>query len=145
MQSQDQQGPSKDLGPMPGKSGDARDIRIGKNISAARKAVKIGQAELARRIGVESATTMWRYEHGWRAPVEKLEAIARECGVTVDALLKGAVVDDEPARDSITSTQAEILRIAQRGLAAGLDGSPEALKKFEAEILELADSVRKRR
>jgi transcriptional regulator with XRE-family HTH domain len=132
---------------MPGKHGDERDIRIGQNIAAIRlsKRPKLGQAELGRRIGAESATTMWRYEHGWHCPIDKLEAIARELDVTVDVLLKGADAAQTPANDSMSPTQAELLRIAQRGLEAALDGSPEAQKTFWADVLEHAERLRKRR
>lgn len=135
--------PTKNLGPMPGKTSD-RDAKIGANIALARKARGIGQAELARRIGVESATTMWRYEHGWRAPVDKLEAIARECRVTIDELLRGAG-DSELQREAITPTQAELLRIAHLGLVAAQDGSPTALAKFNHAVLEHAERLRAKR
>lgn len=126
---------------MPGKKS-PRDKRIGANIIAARLATGMGQAELGRRIGVESATSMWRYEHGWRTPVDKLEAIARECRVTVDELLRGAGEDaDETPRGPITATQNELLRIAQLGLLAAQDGSPSAMAKFDKAVLEHAERL----
>jgi transcriptional regulator with XRE-family HTH domain len=144
LQSHERPASTKNLSPMPGKTSD-RDARIGANIAAARKARGIGQAELARRIGVESATTMWRYEHGWRAPVDKLEAIARECRVTIDELLRGVADDAVPSRDSLTPTQSELLRIAQLGLLAAQDGSQDAIARFNAAVIEHAARLQAKR
>jgi hypothetical protein len=87
---------------------------------------------------------MWRYEHGWRVPVEKLEAIARECQVTVDALLKG-VAEEKSVRGPITWTQTELLDIAQRGLQAAQANTQEAFAKFDAELREHYERLQKKR
>lgn len=121
---------------MPGKKTE-RDKKIGRNIQAARKAAKIGQAELGRILGLESSTSMWRFENGWRISADKLELIARTCRVTVDELLRGAgPAEDEPDRKSITPTQADILRIVQQGLEAAQDGSAAALAEYDKRLIE---------
>jgi transcriptional regulator with XRE-family HTH domain len=62
---------------------------LGKRIRAAREARSIGQAALARLIGVEPVT-MWRYEAGRLRPgLASLEKIASTLSVTLDSLLYG--------------------------------------------------------
>jgi transcriptional regulator with XRE-family HTH domain len=104
-------------------------------------AAKIGQAELARRLGIESSTTMWRYEAGRaRCPIDKLQLIAKELGVGVEDLLRGA--DGEEVPSAVTPSQAEYLRIAQLGLDAARNGGEPAIERFNKAVIEHAQRLR---
>jgi len=62
---------------------------LGTRIRKARERARISQAELARRIGI-SLTSMNAIERGHTDPrASRIVAIARELGVSTDALLLG--------------------------------------------------------
>jgi putative transcriptional regulator len=62
---------------------------LGTRIRKARESAHISQAELARRIGI-SKTAMHAIEGGHTDPrASRIVAIARELGVSIDALLLG--------------------------------------------------------
>lgn len=127
---------------MPGNKS-ARDVRVGKNIRAARKRAGIGQAELARAINV-TAPSMWRYESGHHCPIDKLELIARVCDTSVAVLLEGASSDDAPRRTR-SATQDEYLKIANLAIEAAQQGTQEARDRLEAVILEHAERLSPKR
>lgn len=62
---------------------------LGLNIRAARVDAGVGQAELARRIGV-TPTTVWKWENARARPrLEHVALIASELKVTLDQLVHG--------------------------------------------------------
>jgi len=125
-------------GKMPGDK-TPEDVRVGKNIVAAREAAGLIQAELARRVGVQQ-TTMWRYEHGHHCPLEKLKLIARECKVSVDALLAGTQEVSEP--EPLTLTQEEMLKLMQLLAQAAAHDTPETRAQLDKALLAHAKRLR---
>jgi transcriptional regulator with XRE-family HTH domain len=68
---------------------------LGTRIRKAREQARISQAELARRIGI-SSTVMNAIEGGYTDPrASRIVAIARELGVSTDALLLGTAAPDK--------------------------------------------------
>lgn len=109
-----------------GANGSAQ-ARIGQRIREAREAAEIDQIELARRLGL-SATTMWRYEAGkLHIPTDRLSKIADELRLSVDDLL-----GREDTQATALALQREILAIAQLGLAAAHEMTPDAIERFHA-------------
>lgn len=120
------------------------DVRIGTRVRNFRLEAKLGQAELARRIGLRSATTMWRYENGaTRIPVAKLSKIAQELSRSVDEILGS----DAPSEFAPTGAdlQRELIKLAHLASAAAHDGTPGSLQRFNAAVLEHASRIRPRR
>lgn len=63
--------------------------QLGRRIRMARERVDMKQADLARRVGVISATA-WRWEDGRMEPgLEQLRKIARETGADLGWLVSG--------------------------------------------------------
>ena len=70
---------------------------LGTRIRKARESAHISQAELARRIGI-SKTAMHAIEGGHTDPrASRIVAIARELGVSTDALLLGTSATEKRA------------------------------------------------
>lgn len=123
-------------------------LLIARNVRKARELAEIGQAELARRIGLKSGTQMWRYESGESSiPKRRLSLIAIECKCSVGALLGHEELHGllQPLLAPEPPVTREVLRIAQLGLAAAQEGTPDALERFNLAVLEHASRLRKRR
>lgn len=74
------------------------DGRIGRRVRAARKAAKMTQVELGRRIGLDG-TEVWKLEAGRKGlRIWRLKAIAHALGVTVDSLLVDVSIKPPPVQ-----------------------------------------------
>lgn len=100
---------------------------IGDRIRNAREAAKIGQAEMARRLNVSTAT-VFRWEHNKvEVPVERLRQVAELCRVTMAELIPEEAPDltAEPVADDPVAH----MQLAQLAIAAA-QGDDAAKRKL---------------
>jgi len=107
----------------------AVDQAIGKAIRDARESLKISQAELARRVGLKHAGSLWRIEDGrTRASTDRLSRIAAELGRSVGDLLAAAGLGAEDGADGAQSAdewRRDLVRIAGLAIAASEGAAPD--------------------
>jgi transcriptional regulator with XRE-family HTH domain len=77
---------------MPSRRDKALDLEIGARVRFARTRIGMSQAELGRRLGYMSGSTLWRYEEGVRGLTKtQLIVLAAELDVSTDWLLTGVI------------------------------------------------------
>lgn len=106
--------------------------RQGARIREARIAKELSQAELARRIGLKTPTSMWRYEDGrTKVPDDKLARIAHEVGKSVSDLL-----GEEPHSDGADTpyVRADIQAIAIASVEFLASETPETRARLDRAI-----------
>lgn len=120
------------------------DKAVGERIVRARKLAKLGQAEMARRLGV-TPVTAYRWEAGKvSVPLDQLRRIAEVTGVLLEDLLpddegSSAASDDEPIADD----PEQQIKLAQLALAAAQSPDNEdAKRKLNEMILERARALK---
>lgn len=115
---------------------DPRWIEVGKRIRADREAKGIGQAELGRMLGFESASqSMWRYEAGRATiPQPRLEQIAKILGKPAERYTLMA----QQKRSKLSAEQLREMhsKLAQAAMAAALEGTPEAIERLNELVSE---------
>lgn len=125
---------------------DPNDIAIGARIRAVRlktpspdpkrrtKGKPMQQSELARLVGLETTTSMWRYEQGYSVPADRLEQIANVLGVSIDYLRGRGAGETGPMSPAESQVQQQgLMSIAQLALRAAQDPSPANISAlFEA-------------
>lgn len=115
---------------------DPRWKAVGRKIAADREAKGIGQAELGRLIGLQTPTSIWRYEAGHAAiPIARLEQIAEKLGTRPERYIP---VKQTPARPPITPAELRDVhhRLARAALEAAVHGTPEAIEALQEVIAE---------
>jgi transcriptional regulator with XRE-family HTH domain len=108
-----------------------RSPTIGERIVRAREAAGIGQAEMARRLDVSTATAYRWEKDKVEIPVERLRAIAKLCGVDTADLIPESereILSDEP----VANDPEAHVRLAQLALAAAQGGEEAERKLNEA-------------
>lgn len=114
------------------------DKAIGRRIKAAREAAGLGQAEMARKMGV-SNTTAWRWEAGKTSvPTPQLRKIAQLLKVPMETLLPPVRLA-EVELETAPADPEEHLHIAQLGIAVASDpNNAAAIKRFDDAIMRRA-------
>lgn len=111
---------------------------IGERIRRAREAAKIGQAEMARRLNVSTAT-VFRWEHDKvEVPIERLRAVAELCHAAMADLIPESEPDltVEPVADDPVAH----MQLAQLALAAA-QGGEDAKRKLNEAVKARARSL----
>jgi transcriptional regulator with XRE-family HTH domain len=122
--------------PKPTNGIDPRWKVIGARIAADRKAKGLGQAELGRMIGLQTSTSMWRYEDGQVViPVARLEQIAEALGRPASRYIPAT---NKPIRPTLSAAElrAMHLRLAHAAMEAAAQGSPQAIEAFNELLAE---------
>lgn len=115
---------------------DPRWKAVGARIAVDRKAKGLGQAELGRLIGLQTATSMWRYETGEVAiPIARLEQIAEILGTRPERYIPART---KPERPELTPAEQREMhsRLARAAMDAALKGTPEAIEALHEVIAE---------
>jgi transcriptional regulator with XRE-family HTH domain len=115
---------------------DPRWKTVGKRIAQDRKAAGLGQAELGRMIGLQTATSMWRYEDGQvTIPIARLEQIAEILGKPAARYIPEGT---KPARPILTLEQQKEMtaRLGEAAMQALVRGTPEAIEAFNELVAE---------
>lgn len=120
-----------------------RDRGIGARIVRARKAAGIGQAELARRLGV-TAVTVFRWEKGTaEAPLPRLRKISEITGIPIDELIPDLETDNDVPE--VPDDPEAHIRLAQLALAAARSPDDDnAKRRLNEAVLERAKALRAR-
>lgn len=126
---------AKKVKPMDGV--DPRWAVVGKRIAEDRKAKDIGQAELGRKIGLQTPSSMWRYEAGQvPIPIPRIEQIAEALGTRPERYMPTRQA--MPKREPLTAEQLRDLhaRLAKAAMEAAMEATPAALERLNALIAE---------
>ena len=119
---------------------------VGKRIKRAREMAGLGQAEMARRLGV-TAVTAYRWEADRvSAPLDQLRRIAEVTGVRLDELLPEDDRGEAPEEEPVADDPEQQVELAQLALAAATSpDNEEAKRKLNEAIWKRARALTRSR